>query len=152
EADIAEMMQNAELPDVFRQSGIIAAIRASTSGHPALVAATLRNAQSRAKAGQLDVMAIVTGEPVRPVRAETRKRLLALLPDPAARELLDRLSLVTGAFEREMAFTVSHVAPAIPAAGDTIQRLRDIWLEEPQPGRFAVSPLLTGVGAETLEA
>jgi hypothetical protein len=63
--DISMLVEAAQLPSLFQQRAVATAIRAATSGHPALVAAVIRKVQSAPDLDGLRFASLLTGEPLR---------------------------------------------------------------------------------------
>jgi hypothetical protein len=148
--EIAELMSLAQLPLTLRQPAFIETILAITSGHPVLVAATIRHMMAEPNFNESRLVALLTGDSIKPVRLRTRQSLRDLLPDESTRELLDRLSLTNGKFSRSVVFAVGAVEPSVPRCGEILQETNGVWLMELSSGRFELSPLLRGIGSETL--
>ena len=96
------------------------------------------------------LVTLLTGDPVKSVRLRTRQHLRDLLSDNQARELLDRLSLTNGTFHRGVVFAVADVEPRVPRCGEILQELRGAWISDLEGDRYELSPLLVGMGTETL--
>src|SRR5207249_2474914 len=73
----------------------------------------------------------------------------SVLPE-AAREMLYRLSLSFTTLKRSHALRIATAAPAIPRAGEIFDQLVGPWLEQPEPGRYRVSALVSRAGDELL--
>lgn len=74
-----------------------------------------------------------------------RSRLLQEL-QPNATELLLRLSLLHGNFDRPMALVAADMPIAVPQAGLVFDFLVGPWIEQLGPDRYRLSPLLKGSG------
>ncbi len=148
--EVREVLTLARVHEVFLGSRAVELIHATTSGHPILVAATVRYIQSHEGSDPDALMAVVTGEPVRPVRIETRKRLRELLADDA-RGIVDRLSILWNRFDKNLAFALAAVEPGIRNPGEIIEDLRGVWLHTVTVDQLELSPLLKGIGSEFLD-
>jgi hypothetical protein len=113
--------------------------RVRSQGHPQLARAVLLNAKSRGwpQPSWLDQTA---DESIGNVRTEAR-RLVAALSD-SEKELLFRLSLVTGRFRREHALALGAEPPPLSHPGEAFDPLIGAWVESLSGGFFRVSPLL----------
>ena len=126
----------------------------SGGGHPQLAMAFI---QSMAALGwdpkefrTLD--ALLGGSPaIDEVRRRTRERLLRDLPQ-TSRRLIERLSLKTGGFSRELAIHLGKLQPQIPDAGIVLESLTGSWIDQQEGDRFNLSPLLSGFADKTLGA
>lgn len=124
----------------------------SGGGHPQLAMAFI---QSMAASGwdpsdfqNLDDLLL--GSPaVEDVRKRTRERLLNDLPQ-LSRQLIERISLKTGSFTRELVVDLGKVEPTIPNAGIILETLTGSWVDQQEGDRFNLSPLLSGFAAKTL--
>ena len=82
-------------------------------------------------------------------REAVRNRLLGELPDPA-RELLYRLTLVAGRFDRALALAVADIEPSIERPGEAYELLVGPWIESRGARHHSVSPLLSNAGDSIL--
>lgn len=78
-----------------------------------------------------------------------RRQLIADLP-PGASSLLFRVSLLVGAFDRDMAVRLGEATPAIAEPGAVLDLLTGPWLEPAADGRLRISPVLSGAGLKVL--
>ncbi len=83
------------------------------------------------------------------VRKRTRERLLKDMPT-ATRRLIERLSLKTGGFSRELAIDLGKLEPQISDAGIVLDTLIGSWVDQLEGDRFNLSPLLSGFAEMTL--
>jgi hypothetical protein len=86
-------------------------------------------------------------------REAARRSMVAALSEEA-RNLLYRLSLIIGRFDRAMALKVADTPPPIERAGELLDSLIGSWLEFVSKDTFRVSPLAAnaGQGMLTVEA
>ena len=91
----------------------------------------------------------LTTTDIETVRQTARKSLTDTLSE-VARDLLNRLSIVTGYFKRSLALAISDISPSIQRAGEHFDDLVDQWIESGPTGRFRLSPLIRGFGREML--
>jgi hypothetical protein len=82
-------------------------------------------------------------------RDSIRERLMSELSD-STRELLCRLTLIMGYFDRELAVAVGEVDPAIERPGEAFDTLLGPWIETQAVDRFKASPLVSDAGTKTL--
>jgi len=82
-------------------------------------------------------------------RDSIRERLISELSD-RTRELLCRLTLVVGYFDRELAIALGQVAPAIQRPGEALDMLLGPWIEIRASDRFKISPLVSDAGTKSL--
>ena len=92
-----------------------------------------------------------SSEDIDAVREDSRRTLLAALPHQT-RNLLYRLSLAVGPFDRSLAFSLGELRPSILQAGECLDQLIGPWLEAMGNGLFRISPLVSGAGAKMLSA
>lgn len=122
-------------------------------GHPQLVDARVRGLQHRGWPDyELTAGLDPLGQPAKEVEDEReaiRSRLLSELPD-YARELLYRLTLVVGRFDRRLAIAIGEVAAPVARPGEAFDLLVGPWIETSAADRFSVSPLIGNAGAKTL--
>ena len=82
-------------------------------------------------------------------RDSARRNLVSALPD-GTRNLLYRLSLTFGRFDRSLALTLAEIPPPIHQSGETMDQLIGPWIEEVGKDLFRVSPLVSGSGGMML--
>ncbi len=123
------------------------------AGHPQLVAARISGLKERGwpNAELTNVLDPFTTQnlELEVERERVRDRLIAELPEQP-RELLYRLTLVGGRFDRELALFIAGLAPAIDRPGEVFERLVGPWIESWAAGKYGVSPLLSDAGVITL--
>ena len=121
-------------------------ILAKTSGHPSLVAAYI---SALAQSGFADpTIEDLLGTPTEIASARDEARLiLANTLSPAQRDLLYRLSLLTGPFARNRALALAEVDPALPEPGDLFDLLVGPWIERVSDKEYRLSPLLLNAGS-----
>ena len=122
-------------------------------GHPQLVDARVAGLEQRGwdeKELLADIVPLKnTPDDMAEERKAVRNRVLQEL-QPGATELLLRLSLLTGNFDRPMALVGADTPIAIPQAGLVFDFLVGPWIEQLGPERYRLSPLLTDSGAAAL--
>lgn len=137
--EIREMARLLGCPEGERQEGWGRVARVRSQGHPQLARAVLLNAKSR-DWPQPSLLDQAADESIGHVRAEAR-RLVSALAD-SEKELLLRLSLITGRFRREHALALGAEAPPLPRPGEAFDPLLGAWIESMAANSFRVSPLL----------
>lgn len=121
-------------------------IELASLGHPQLInarIATLRAARFPEPAAS-DLFA--TPSDINAVRLDAR-RLIAALPD-AARELLYRVSLVSGRMTKQRVMAIARLETAIEEPGIAVDVITGPWLELTDTGDYRVSPLARGATEE----
>ena len=118
----------------------------TTQGHPQLVHARVAALEVAGFPRPTSNDLIETPRDVLDVRSEAR-RLLAQL-DPAARELIYRLSLSVGILDRDRLIAIGNVSPPIAEPGNAVDRLVGPWIEVVASSSFRVSPLVRSSGQE----
>ena len=124
---------------------------ASGSGHPQLVQALSRNLASRNwPFSELQDFNALLGKnsEITKVRQETRKRLVTSM-DAEPLNLLTRLTLVPGKFDREMVLQMGDGDPPIANAGLAFDSLIGPWIDETYEGVYQVSPLVSDLAITT---
>ncbi len=124
----------------------------SGGGHPQLAMAFI---QSMITSGwdpkefqTLDAL-LLESPAIGEVKKRTRERLLTDMPT-ASRRLIERLSLKTGGFSRELAIDLGKLEPQISDAGIVLDTLIGSWVDQLEGDRFNLSPLLSGFAERTL--
>ena len=149
--DIQEMLTTAGAPPAFHRPSFINLIHTVTRGHPALVSATISFLRRNAWTIDEDqLFSILTGEPAAEIRAETRRKLLQLLPNAYLRELLYRLSLIGSPFDVSLVQAVAAAPPPMRHPGELLSELIGPWIHHLRAERFEISPLLSAAGHVTL--
>jgi hypothetical protein len=151
EDEILETIVAHGLTDGSRAQAWARTIWLTTSGHPQLVHARVRNlsAGDWAAASPID---IVRPQDVERIREDARNRLVQELPSEGARVLAYRLSLITGGFSRATAMALASSPPPVSLPGEAFDILVGPWIEREGDDRFRVSPLLTGAANNVLSA
>ena len=83
------------------------------------------------------------------VRDAARRGLIVSLPE-GTRNLLYRLSIVIGRFNRSLALAIGELTPPVMQAGECLDQLVGPWIESVGEDLFRVSPLADHCGRETL--
>lgn len=149
EAEVAEMVRNHGLNEDQLIAVWARTIWLTTSGHPQLVHARVRNLAARGwPVPSMDD--IVRPDDVERVRREARQRLVNEFPSEGARNLAYRLSLVIGAFSRETALAIGSAPPPVPLPGEVFDSLVGPWIERIGQNKFKISPLLSGAANSVL--
>jgi tetratricopeptide (TPR) repeat protein len=121
----------------------------AASGHPQLVDARVAGLEQRGwdEEELLADFVPLTDTPndMEEERKAVRSRLLGEL-QPNAIELLLRLSLLQGNFDRPMALVTANTPTAVPQAGLVFDFLVGPWIEQLGPERYRLSPLLKDSG------
>jgi hypothetical protein len=74
-------------------------------------------------------------------RDSIRERLMSELPN-SARDLLCRLTLIAGYFDRKLAVGVAEVAPGVEHPGEALDILLGPWIETHSVDRFIIASLI----------
>jgi tetratricopeptide (TPR) repeat protein len=150
EEDVAQMVRAAGA-DPQKWARVIRAF--AGGGHPQLVDARVAGLEQRGwdeKELLADIVPLKnTPDDMAEERKAVRNRVLQEL-QPGATELLLRLSLLTGNFDRPMALVGADTPIAIPQAGLVFDFLVGPWIEQLGPERYRLSPLLKDSGAAAL--
>ena len=124
----------------------------SGRGHPQLAMAFIQSMDTSGwNPKELQTLdALILGAPaISEVRKRTRERLLTDMPE-SSRRLIERLSLKTGGFSRELAIDLGKLEPQISDAGIILDTLTGLWVDQLEGDRFNLSPLLSGFAEKTL--
>jgi hypothetical protein len=130
--------------DAEKWGGVVHAT--SSFGHPQLVAARINGLKirdwpdSELFVGILPQKGSVTD--IQQENEQVRKRLLDELQQPEYRELLYRLALVIGHFDRQLAMGLGEAQPTITNSGEILDTLIGPWVERREGERLRISPLL----------
>lgn len=125
---------------------------ATGGGHPLLVDAMVRGLETQNWSIQelQELNAIVgNNRDVEEVKLEIRNRLFDELHDTES-NLLSRLSLVFGAFDRKLAMFLGELDPEISRPGKAFDSLIGAWIETESKDRFRLSSLVSNLGGHTL--
>ena len=126
---------------------------AGAGGHPQLTHAFIRGMASR----QWPIEEIgetlrqgLSSPDLQATRDEARRKVASVLP-PETRDLLYRLSITIGRFDRTLALKIASIRPPLSRAGESIDQLVGPWLEKSAANVLQVSPLASQFGREMLE-
>jgi hypothetical protein len=124
------------------------AFAAGAQGHPQLVHAFVMGMAARGWP-RSEVRGIVirgfASDDTEAERDAARRGMVAALSDDA-RNLLYRLSLVMGRFDRALALKIAEVPPPIQRAGELLDSLIGPWIEVVGKDAFRISPLAANAG------
>ncbi|OHB60302.1 MAG: hypothetical protein A2Y12_04315 [Planctomycetes bacterium GWF2_42_9] len=148
--DVAELVKLAG-GDAKKWAGIVHSF--CGFGHPQLVQARISGLKQR-NWPDSELLAGVPGfgkdaEEIESARQSIREQLLSELSQNA-RDLLYRLTLFAGYFDRDLAITVGDLGPAIQSPGEALDTLLGPWIEVIEKDRFRVSPLVSNAANSTL--
>jgi hypothetical protein len=149
ETEVAEMVRVHGLTDDKRVSEWARTIWLTTSGHPQLVHARVRNLSAKGWP-PIEFTDLINPEDVERVREEARGRLVQEFPSENTRVLAYRLSLTNGSFSRETAIAVAEIPPPTKLPGEAFDELVGPWIEREGEDIYRVSPLLTGAAKNVL--
>lgn len=149
ETEVAEMVCAHGLSDGKRVSAWARTIWLTTSGHPQLVHARVRNISAKGWPS-IEFSDLAKPEDVERVRSEARIRLVKEFPTEKTRVLAYRLSLINGVFSRATAVAVAETPPSTKLPGEAFDALIGPWIEREGENRYRVSPLLTGAANNIL--
>lgn len=149
EADIKEILSSFGVTEDYWARYIH---MSSGGGHPQLVIAMIQSMRksewSIEEFRTLDSL-LQKNETVEKVKKKTRERLLHELP-ASARELIERVSLITGRFNRHLILDLALLPPKIADAGIIFDQLLGSWIDQHEIDRFSLSPLLSNFANATL--
>jgi len=143
--EIREIARLLGCPEGYTREGWANIARLSSQGHPQLARAVLLDAKARSWPSP-SLLDQTTDESVGHVKSEAR-RLVGNLPEPQ-KDLLYRLSLVTGRFRREHALSIGAWPPPLERPGEAFDPLVGAWIEPMSDKSFRVSPLLADAAKE----
>lgn len=149
EMEVTEMVRAHGLSDSKRMSAWVQIISLTTSGHPQLVHARVRNLSAKGWPS-IEFSDLTKPEDVARVRSDARNRLVQEFPSENTRVLAYRLSLINGVFSRETAIAVAEIPPPTKLPGEAFDALVGPWIEREGENRYRVSPLLTGAADNVL--
>jgi len=149
ETEVAEMVRVHGLSDDSRVSSWARTIWVTTSGHPQLVHARVRNLSAKGWPA-IEFTDLTKPEDVEQIRKEARNRLVQEFPSDNTRVLAYRLSLLIGVFSRETAIAVAEAPPPTKLPGEAFDALVGPWVEREGDNRFRISPLLSGAANSVL--
>jgi hypothetical protein len=149
ETEVAEMVRVHGLFDDKHVSAWARTIWVTTSGHPQLVHARVRNLSARGWP-TIKITDLTKPEDIERVRSEARTRLVKEFPTENIRVLAYRLSIINGVFSRETAIAVANPPPLIRLPEEAFDALIGPWIERQAENSYRVSPLLTGAANNNL--
>ncbi|WP_227742428.1 hypothetical protein [Vibrio owensii] len=124
----------------------------SGAGHPQLVIAMIQSMKkskwSIEEFKTLDSL-LQRNETVEKVKRKTRERLFCEF-SASARDLVERISLITGRFDRHLVLDLALIPPKVADAGITFDQLIGSWVDQHESDRFSLSPLLSNFAVATL--
>ncbi|WP_123645924.1 ATP-binding protein [Lysobacter enzymogenes] len=149
-------MTEAEVTDLIEQAGGCGrtwgrAVYLGGGGHPQLVQILIENLQAKgwSTAELTSLRLFDSSSGVENEKSHVRARLIRTLPEPL-RDMLCRLSLIIGRFERSTAGALADVPPRIALPGEKLDQLVGPWIDQVAADEYRVSPLVADYGAKTL--
>ena len=125
---------------------------AGANGHPQLTHAFITGMATRewpvAETKDIYNRGLLSGD-IDAVRNAARRGLVSSLPE-GPRNLLYRLSLIIGHFNRTLALTIGNILPAVSQSGESLDQLVGPWIERAGNDLFRVSPLAISFGQDML--
>ena len=91
----------------------------------------------------------LSSDDVDAARDEARRYLASALPE-GTKNILYRLSLAGGRFNRSLALIIGALPPPISSAGECLDQLVGPWIEAVGNGAYRVSPIASSFGREML--
>jgi len=123
----------------------------TTTGHPQLVHARVRNLQSQNWPPFKDVKVFEIAD-LQQEKNSANRRLIEEIPSEGARSVAYRLSLLSGKFSRQLALKLANLPPNIPLPGEGFDILVGPWIEKLSEDSYRVSPLLKNSGETALSS
>ena len=123
------------------------------NGHPQLTHAFVMGMETRGWAEEEIENTLMSGlrtADIDAARDTARRNLVSTLPEET-RNLLYRLSVVAGRFERALGLRMGGIEPAISQSGECLDQLIGPWIEAVGDDEYRVSPLASRFGHEMLE-
>jgi tetratricopeptide (TPR) repeat protein len=147
EVGIKQLASNYLCPRGNKLEGWSRIIFLKTRGHPQLAHAYVKRLTARQWPSHT-FEDLGQTQDLDDVRREVRTRLKEQLPSDEARQLSYRLSVMTGAFQRDHAVYMGQHSPPLRAAGEAFDVLIGPWVERVNEKYFRQSPLLDNSAAE----
>jgi tetratricopeptide (TPR) repeat protein len=145
--DVLEMLRVAGAPPAFLVPSLAELIEAPTHGHPSLISGVIVWLEQRSwvmeEKGLLDIL---TGAATADVQETAARRMVALIPHEAQKEMLCRLALIRRTFDRKAADVVASAAPPLARPGELLTELVGPWINRLDDDKFEVSPLVASAG------
>ena len=126
---------------------------AGGNGHPQLTHAFISGMAARnwlVKDIGKDLKRGLASPDIDATRAASRRHVVSALP-AEARNLLYRLSIITGRFGRSLVQAIAEIPPPVLQAGECMDQLVGPWIESVGADLFRVSPLASTFGSMTLD-
>jgi hypothetical protein len=150
-ADVEELVRRAPSPpsDLIEAWAKLIHV-ATSSGHPLLTVAKIAHLRQRnwPNSALLEDLGHGKSTAMIDARQEARVRLLAELPSPQARALLERVSTVFMSFEDALVYRLCGAEPAVTYAGDSLALLKGSWIEPAASGGWRLSPLISDLQSD----
>lgn len=151
EADIRSLMEQAGAPQAMVASRLPELILDLGGSHPALGNAAVSWLALRGwHLGDEELGALLSGAALAETKQEARSKVRALVADPAARVLLDRLSLSSAPLRLELVDAVAQVPSPISQARERFHELVGPWISISDDEGYELTPLLRDVGRDYL--
>ena len=141
--DIEELLELAGSPPELLKSETITSLGAITKRHPVLVSAAVQwLLKNDWRYDGEAFVSLLSGVALTEPMTEARAKVRSLVTSDAARDLLDRLSMITQAFDNDMVRALGNVTPAIERPLEQLSDLVGPWIQQSGDAGYVVSPLL----------
>ncbi len=144
-----ELLKLSGAPIAFQKEGIVDWIRASSKGHPILIASTIRWLSASNWKYSSTIDGLISGEPINESLEGYQRQLVDHLNVPE-KELLYRLSIVNDDFSEKQALGIANLQPGIQFPKDVLNNIIGPWIDKLENGGFYVNPLLSNSGKNNL--
>lgn len=129
----------------------VSLINTFASGHPFLLTQIAHYLQQRGwQFDEEELAALIRGDHTSGIADEVINRICKVLTEPQ-RDLLYRLSLSTRAVKEQVITELAEVEPAILRPRECLAALVGAWMQREDSNKFTISPIVTGVIADTLQ-
>ncbi|MGO8670129.1 MAG: tetratricopeptide repeat protein [Capsulimonadaceae bacterium] len=147
--DALELLQAFGAPDsIYADSKRVRFLNALSAMHPALLTAVILYLRDNGwQLSERQLGALFERGYAEEVNESTIRRLVDTVPDAESRELLYRLTLVDGSFDRETVRLLADVGPPVPRPTERLVGLTGLWVQRDSATSFSVSPLIRLVGS-----
>jgi hypothetical protein len=142
ERELVQLLTLASAPASLNTPKSAAMLVGLTRGHPVLVGAAIQWLIRNDWDLNQGFVPLVTGEATSQVMVEARIQVRRLVGSDQARDLLNRLSMVTSSFNRDMVWALGAVEPRIDRPIDRLDELVGPWVLKLENSKYEVSPLL----------
>jgi tetratricopeptide (TPR) repeat protein len=144
DSEVVDLFRSYGAPEAFLQSRWLKLSEGSAMQHPVLLVEAARYLQTRGWSTNAAVFDdLLLGRFARTLDVRTTEDIQRTVSDPATRDLLYRLKLISWPFVADQVRDVSDVPPVISSPMEKLAELLGLWIQQDGISEYVLSPLVS---------